>query len=529
MPLSTPSAPMNPTSACSILRRLGAVAVLGLLVVAPAAAQDAASGPAPPDTLDRPVLIPADGPEAAALRQEAPDRTPLPDRWRRLDPRGLPVVGYPVLNPYQQNPLKGDLAVLGQNTFVVLTLLGAPATTFSNQEGAETQLNTRFIGALELFNGLTVFKPKNWSVKGSFQGVVNQGGANDLSEVELLELFGEFKLANLGDQYYDFASVRGGLQAFNADLRGFLYNDINLGGQFFGEAASNRYRWAVAVFLPREKGPGGGLTFTTNNQTVVSGTLVAEDFARPGFNAILTAAANLDDSVEDAGLNVVYLGFTSDGHVGRLFVLPTAYLAFGTDDFNPVAGQETSVSAFMAGIELAYPKNWLTYRAAAFVASGDSDPDDDSATGFDSILDNVGLFGGATSFVVGGASFFTRPNSFLPAGRVAASGLGTRANFVNPGIQLLNAGLDAVVSPRIFAQLDYNYFRFFEPAAAGLADDEAALGQEINAALRFRAFLNENLVFQVGGSAFLPGTAGEALLGASDTILTGNVALLALF
>ena len=273
----------------------------------------------------------------------------------------------------------------------------------------------------------------------------------------------------------------------------------------------------------------GGLTFTTNNQTVVSGTLVAEDFARPGFNAILTAAANLDDSVEDAGLNVVYLGFTSDGHVGRLFVLPTAYLAFGTDDFNPVAGQETSVSAFMAGIELAYPKNWLTYRAAAFVASGDSDPDDDSATGFDSILDNVGLFGGATSFVVGGASFFTRPNSFLPAGRVAASGLGTRANFVNPGIQLLNAGLDAVVSPRIFAQLDYNYFRFFEPAAAGLADDEAALGQEINAALRFRAFLNENLVFQVGGSAFLPGTAGEALLGASDTILTGNVALLALF
>ncbi len=135
---------------------------LGLAETAVWAQQDAL-----PDTVlattaspSYPQLVPASDPSLQ------PDRQALPDRWRYLDPNGLPVVGYSLLDPYHQNPLKGDFAVFGQNTFAVLTLLGTPAALFSSQEGVDPQFNNRLIGAFELFNGLTVFKPKDWSLKG---------------------------------------------------------------------------------------------------------------------------------------------------------------------------------------------------------------------------------------------------------------------------------------------------------------------------------------------------------------------------
>ena len=463
-----------------------------------------------------PQLVPASDPSLQ------PHRQALRDRWRYLDPNGLPVVGYSLLDPYHQNPLKGDFAVFGQNTFAVLTLLGTPAALFSSQEGVDPQFNNRLIGAFELFNGLTVFKPKDWSLKGSFQGVVNRGN-NDLEEVELLELFAEARLFDVGDEYYDFASTRVGLQAFTSDFNGLVFKDLNLGAQLFGEAGSNRYQWALAYFSPRQKTPGGGLTFDPVDQHVLVGRLVVEDLFKPGFNGLFSVQANLDRSVEEADLTVFYLGFASDGHWGRIEINPAVYLAFGTDDNNPVAGQETSISAFLAGVELAYPKGWRTLRAAVFVASGDDDPDDDTATGFDSILDNIGLFGGPNSFVIGGGRFGTRPNSFLPAMR-----MGTRSNFVNPGMYLFNVGLDAILTPRLFVQLDANYFQFFDTAVLG-PDVSKALGYEVNGALRWRVFLNENFVVQLGGGLFVPQDGGEMFLGNSDTILTGNVALIALY
>ncbi len=483
-----------------------------------------------PDTLP-PAAYPLRYPSAdddAEAQVTTVARNSLPDRWRYLDPNGLPVVGYSLLDPYHQNPLKGDFAVFGQHTFVVVTILGVPAATFSSQDNVDPQFNNKLIGALELFNGLTVFKPKTFSLKGSFQGVYNRGNA-DLEELELLEGFGELKLFDVGSERYDFTSTRVGIQAFTSDFNGFVFKDINLGGQLFGEAASNRYRWALAAFSQRQKSPGGGLTFDAADQTVLVGNLVVEDLFSPGFNGLFSVQANLDRSVAGNDLSVVYLGFASDGHLGRLEFNPALYAAFGKEDFNPAAGQEVSISAFLAGVELAYPQNWRTYRAAAFVASGDSDPDDDKAGGFDAILDNVGLFGGANSFVVGGGQFLTRPNSFLPAGRALVQGSGTRANFVNPGIQLLNLGLDAVLTPRLFLQLDANYFRFFDTAVLG-QDVANALGYEVNGALRWRVFLNENFVLQLGGGAFFPqdGALVDGLPN-KDTILTGNVALVALY
>src|SRR6185436_7283302 len=132
-------------------------------------------------------------------------------------------------------------------------------------------------------------------------------------------------------------------------------------------------------------------------------------------------------------VDVSYLGATTAGHCGRIEFDPAFYYAFGKEELNPIAGQETTVGAYFAGAQFAYPSNYLKYRAAVFVASGDTDPTDDKATGFDSINDNINLFGGANSFVIGNAAFFTRANSFLPSRRTQGV-----SNFVNPGVLLVN-------------------------------------------------------------------------------------------
>ena len=461
-------------------------------------------------------------------------RSSLADRWRYLDPNGL-IVSYSLLNPYRQNPLKGDFAVLGQNTFSVFNLVVNPAAAVSSQENVDPQFNSRFIGALELFNGLTVFRPKSWSIKGSFQGLFNRGNA-DLEEIELLELFGEAKLADVSATSYDFASTRLGIQAFASDFNGLIFNDINLGGQLFGESGRNRYRWALAGFSQRQKTAGNGIEFDALDQTVLVGNLVVEDLFAGGFNGLFSVHANLDRSVDlltggPNDLNVFYVGFASDGHLGRIELNPTLYLAFGEEDFNELAQQPVSVTAFLAGLEFAYRQNWRTYRAAVFVASGDDDPTDDQAKGFDGVLDNVVLFGGPASFVIGGSQFGTRRNSFLPADRVGVQGSATRANFVNPGMQLFNVGVDAVFTPKLFFQLNYNFFRFFETAVleAGGGSISNTLGHEINAAFRFRAFLDENVVFQFGGGALFPGDGGQQLLGSEDATFVGNFALVLIY
>jgi hypothetical protein len=70
--------------------------------------------------------------------------------------------------------------------------------------------------------------------------------------ISLQEAFLEIHLADLSDNY-DFVSMRVGNQPFNADFRGFVFNDTNLGVRFFGNMDSNRWQYNVAAFDMREK------------------------------------------------------------------------------------------------------------------------------------------------------------------------------------------------------------------------------------------------------------------------------------
>ncbi len=81
-----------------------------------------------------------------------------------------------------------------------------------------------------------------------------------------------------------------------------------------------------------------------------------------------------------------YFGTASNGHIERINVSSAFYYVFGRDDLNPIAGREVNISAYLAALELSYDRDWVRFRTSYFFNSGDSDPNDDRATGFDAIF-----------------------------------------------------------------------------------------------------------------------------------------------
>ena len=97
-------------------------------------------------------------------------------------------------------------------------------------------------------------------------------------------------------------------------------------------------------------------------------------------------------------MKAYYVGVGGDGHWGRLNITHQFYQAFGEDEFNGISGQPIDINAQFAAVELSIDKDWLRPRVGFVWASGDGDPDDDKATGFDAILDNPNIAGGPFSF-----------------------------------------------------------------------------------------------------------------------------------
>ena len=465
-------------------------------------------------------------PPQVSLAPARLQQRPLVNRWRMLDAYGIQIPRGSLLDPYNQNILKGDFPIVGENVFLVLDEVYNPAATFTRGRGdgdeLESQFNNTFVTAATIFHGSTVFRPEDWSVKVSGVGNINRG-VNDKDDFEIKEIVGQVKLFDIGS-YYDFTSVRGGYQFFKTDFNGFVFQDFNLGFEFFGELAANRHRWSGGFVSLRAKQQEGVLSFDALNQEVAFLSWIVEDFGSPGFNANFSVHHDRDLSVEGVQLDVYYFGFASAGHLGRIVLNPAVYVALGTSER---AGASQDIAAYFAGVEFAYPKDYLNYRAAFFFASGDDDPNDTEAHGFDAINDNINLFGGQTSFLVGGGVLGTRPNSFLPSFRPA--GALTQANFVNPGILFVNAGLDAVFTTKLFFESNFNFFRFVDTASIAATTEAQELGFELNANFAYRLLANENLVLKFGANVFLPGEAAKVILDRDDLVITTNVNLVLLF
>jgi len=471
-------------------------------------------------------------------------------------------------NPYDRNVLKGDYPVIGNDYFLILTGVSTTGaeilrTPSGNSVSSQDPNSNNFFGrpekfafgetlqvSLEFFKGQTVFRPRSWAIKISptfslpnylnarERGIVNvdvrRGTTRTDTQVSLEDAFFEYKIADT-DKNYDFVSVRTGIQPFTADFRGFLFSDNNLGARIFGGFGNNKYQFNLAYFHQIEKDTNSGLNSMRRfrPQNVYIANLYKQDFLGVhGYTMQVIGAYNDDrasvhydqngflvrpahiGSVRPHAIKAWYLGVNGDGHIGRVNLTHSYYYVFGHDTFNPIAGKKVDISAHMAAVEASMDYNWLRYRTSFFFTSGDKNATDNKANGFDSILDDTNFVGGQFSYWNrNGIRFLNtdvglvQPNSLIPSLR--SSKTEGQANFVNPGIMIFNAGMDADVAPTLKTIFNANYLRFTDTHALEyvLFDPRIRheIGYDLSLGVEYRPFLINNISFTFGGNMFFAG------------------------
>ena len=209
-----------------------------------------------------------------------------------------------------------------------------------------------------------------------------------------------------------------------------------------------------------------------------------------------------------------YLGWAGDGHIGRWNLSHAFYQVWGRDEFNGVAGRPVDINGRMAALELSFDKDWLRLKASLFYSSGDAHAEDDTATGFDAILENPNLTGGPFSyylrqgFNLAGTAANLKPRfSLLPNFRTSKTQ--GQANFVNPGIFLTGVGAEVEVTPKVRAFLNANYLSFVEtdPIERVLlvGEIDQRFGWDLSLGIQYRPKLTDNIILSAGFGALIPG------------------------
>jgi hypothetical protein len=499
--------------------------------------------------------------------------TPLPDRWRfdwpdyqRYGPADeSPYVKGHWYDPFNRNKLKGDYPILGQRTFLNLNLVSDTFVTgrklpvpsglgsddpdsadFFGRMG-QFALSQKFSFSATLFHGDTAYRPVDWQIKFTPEVNVNylkvrenglvspdvRAGTTRLdAHLGVQEAFVEAKIADLSKSF-DFLSARAGIQTFNSDFRGFVFFDQEPGLRLFGTLDSNRYQFNAAYFSMLEKDTNSGLnSMAYRNQQVLVGNFYRQDFLKPGYNIQASFHYDKDDAalqydtngflVRPAAVGLArphnvrayYYGLTGDGHIGRLNLTHAFYQVLGYDSKNPIAGKRTDINAQMAAAELSWDRDWIRFRGSIFWASGDDNPRDGTARGFDSILDNSNFAGGFFSFwnregilLTGSGVGLVSAGSLIPSLR--SSKLQGQANFVNPGIFIYNGAADVEITPKLRGVLNLNVIRFdhTEPLELILlqAPIHKGVGVDSGVGVTYRPPLTENVVITGVFNTFSPG------------------------
>ena len=502
---------------------------------------------------------------------------PIEDRWRVGVPtwdrygKGHPIGDdYPSVqgawyDPYNQNVLKGDFPIVGQDTFLKLQFkqlnlfelrqTPIPTTPF---EATQNPFQNEFFGnpnqflftqynsvGFDLFKGDASFKPFDWRLR--MNAVFNQnylhveelavvspdvrdGKSRHRTDWALEEWFYETKIADMSPNY-DFLSVRAGSQPFTSDFRGFIFSDTNRGVRVFGNRLSNQDQYNVVWFDQTEKDTNSLLnTFDDRHQNTFIANYYRNDFVFPGYNAQLSFHYNKDKAsfkfdnnrflvrpdpvgvFAEHQVDAYYLGWSGNGHINRYNVSHSMYYVTGVDELNPIAGSRQDISAFMGALELSYDRDWARFRCSYFYASGDSDPNDSRATGFDAIFDNPNFAGGEFSYwnrqqiKLFGVNLVNR-QSLIP--NLRSSKFQGQTNFVNPGIQLLNAGFDADLTPKLKMITNANYLWFNQTATLETLvfqpNIRNEIGLDLSGGFEYRPLLNNNVSFVGGLSGLIVG------------------------
>lgn len=567
------------------LRSLIAGLMLAAMSIAPMSSAHAQErripGKIPPAEVEETRPLPG-----AILRRITPPRNrdpakidgiSVPDRWRLIESLG---VKESILDPYNRNPLKGDRPVFGDDWFVNLSVIsdsvyeprsvptpvGVQSTDRTNSvdlfgDVNQWVFNQNLIISASLIKGDTSFKPPDWEFRVvpviNYNRVVveeqralkadpRSGTTRNDRHIALQEAFIDYHIRNVSDRY-DFDSVRVGIQPFNADFRGFLFQDAQLGARLFGTRSNNIFQYNLAWFRRLTKDSNSGLNHIerkVREDDVFIADLYWQDFPVLGFQSQIAAIYNRNREGEEFFFNengfierpasfgsergrnydIGYLGFSGDGHFGRINLTHSFYYAFGSNRDSVFTDKQSDVNAFFFAAEPSIDFDWVRVRGSLVYASGDSDPFDDTEGGFDAIFENPQIAGSDTNywtrqaipFIGGGGVVLSNRNGLLPS--LNTSKEHGQSNFNNPGFRLIGAGADFDILPELRLTTNVNYMAFDDTTVLEVArnqqDIDREIGWDVSAALIYRPFFTQNVVFRLSGATLFAGEGLQDLYGA---------------
>ncbi len=350
------------------------------------------------------------------------------------------------------------------------------------------------------------------------------------------EAFFDYHFRNTSDRY-DFDSARIGIQPFQSDFRGFLFNDQQLGLRFFGTRDNNRFQYNLGAFWRLEKDTNSGLNSVVQrprDDFVFVANAYRQDFLIPALTSQITLVYNRNregDEIEidDNGFpvrpallgdlrgrdyDVFYLGYNADGRIGRINVTASIYGAFGEDRNSFFTSEPADILAFFGAAELSYDKDWMRFRLSGAFASGDDDPFDNTEGGFDAIFENPVFAGADTSYWIrqtipfagGGRAVSVNGRNGLLNSLRSSKEQG-QSNFNNPGLMLVGAGADFDLTPEFRISANANRLWFENTATLEALRNEGSIpkdiGWDISTAAIWRPKATQNIVFRLSAAALL--------------------------
>ena len=507
----------------------------------------------------------------------------VPDRWRIMDSLGFK---FPWYDPYNHNVWKGDKPFVpfarwmdGKNNDWFLALsavsdslietrrlpipVGAQSSARADVNnvfgrGQQTALVETIILSAAVIKGNTTFRPPDYELRFTPAFQINHARVEEVRgikvdprqgvnrtdrHVAVQELFADVHLRNVSD-YYDFDSLRVGIQPFISDFRGFVFQDVPFGVRLFGNRDNNFWQFNISYFRRLEKDTNSGLNDLSQKMRrdhVFVANAYRQDFPVVGHTTQATIIHNINresgpDYFDRNGFlvrpavigdtrprnyHVTYVGLSGDGHFGRWNLTSSLYGAFGTDQRHPLAQRAQTIRAGFAAAEISRDFSWLRIRGNALIASGDKNPFDGRASGFDAIFENPQFAGADTSFFIrqavpligGGGVALSQRNGVLPSLRSSKDQ--GQSNFVNPGLTLIGFGADADLTPRVRLLANLSKLNFVHTSSLSVLRNQPItsknLGVDISAGVQVRPVMSQNIVLNISASALLPGKALKQL------------------
>ncbi|MEM9301683.1 MAG: hypothetical protein AAGE01_06210 [Pseudomonadota bacterium] len=513
------------------------------------------------------------------MQQDDPNLfVPIPDRWRIMETLGLTENWW---DPYNVNTYKADKPIYDDwflNILAISDTVIEPRSIptpvgiqSSNDPGAldvfgsndQTIFAQSFIVGAVYYKGNTVFKPPEWEYRLTLAFNYNRVEVDELrflnidprfdettredNHVGVQELFVDYHIRDVTDRY-DFDSIRLGIQPFNTDFRGFLFQDNQFGLRLFGNRDNNKFQYNLAWFRLVEKDTNSGLNDLgegLRDNDVFIANAFAQDWPVLGFftQATIVHNRNREDEfffdengflARPASLgterprtyDVTYFGLSGDGHFGRLNLTASAYYAIGDNEPGVFIDDDTDIKAGFAAAEASMDFDWTRIRLSAVYATGDDDAFDDESNGFDAIFENPIIAGADTNYwfrqtvplIGGGGVILSGRNAMLPSMRSSRE-LG-QSNFDNPGFLLFGIGADFDLTPQSRVSVNLNQMWFDETEILEVARNQGPIDDEIglDASISWiwRPLMSQNIIVRLSAAGLLPGDGFKQLFGDDD-------------